>query len=290
MIISRSKILKVPSTIKPDKKYYITVTADGRALERLGLKEFKEGMLIQPPIECGIISKRNVFGYSVPNKKLPKESRFIRTVYWEWQLYNGDWQSDYRDIYKDCYPRIEYEPFGIEMKSIVINNTPMFITKVKNHSNIKNVINLYLEVFGYCRILDDNLKLANEKIDFNRCNWEILPPDIKLDIKNIKSKSIIDRTRKRKDYDEERINTLEKYKPQKRFVGKNGFQGYYAFLYNQVCVLESPIYGNATYIIPIRNWEELSKLTKAKLINSGNLINRIEHNKEWFNNIGKNIK
>lgn len=47
--------------------------------------------------------------------------------------------------------------------------------------------------------------------------------------------------------------------------GVNGFKGYYAYLYDNYCVLESAFYGNATYIIPKDNWEELSQKTKREL-------------------------
>lgn len=290
MIISKSKIMKVPSGLDANKQYFVSAIADEKVLSKLGLNEFKEGVVIQPPIECGIVSKRNIFGYSIPNKELPKEERFIRTIYWEWQLYNGDWESDYKDIYKKCYPRIEYEPFGIEMKSIIINNTKMFITKVEDFNDLKNIINLYLEVFGYCEILNDDLKLTNLNSNYNRCNWEILPPDIKINIQKSKIKSRMDKDKYKKDYDQERINTLEGYNPKEKFIGKNGFQGYYAFLYNNICVLESPLYGNATYIVPINNWKDLSKMTKKELINSGYLLDRFEHNKKWFDDIKRKMQ
>ena len=55
---------------------------------------------------------------------------------------------------------------------------------------------------------------------------------------------------------------MEMYNATTMVEGVNGFKGYYAYLYDNYCVLESAFYGNATYIIPKDNWEELSQKTK----------------------------
>ena len=101
MIIAQKKILKVPKDIDVNKKYYIMVDASAENIAKLDIPKFEEGLAIQPSTKFGITSRKNVDGYYVVEKSLPKEERFIRTIYWEWQLYNGNWQSDYKDIYKE---------------------------------------------------------------------------------------------------------------------------------------------------------------------------------------------
>lgn len=291
MIIAQKKILKVPNTIDVSKKYYIVVDASTDNLEKLGMNQFEEGITIQPSTKYGITSRKNVNGYFVVEKNMPKEERFIRTIYWEWQLYNGDWQSDYRDIYKECYPKTYYDPFGIEMTLRKNQNgKEMILTEVTNDIDIKNVINLYLEVFGYCEVLDENLDSSLINTKYIRRNWEILPPDVKLEVQKAKSSKQEESKNKRKDYNQIRLDTLEGYNPVERNIGRNGFQGYYAFVYENICVLESPLYGNATYIVERDSWKKSSMETKKSLINNHKFLKRIEHNSKWFKKIEEIFK
>ena len=86
-------------------------------------------------------------------------------------------------------------------------------------------------------------------------------------------------------YDIERLNYVETYNALEMVEGINGFKGYYAYLYENYCVLESAFYGNATYIIPKDNWEELSQRTKRELIDEKKLVGKIDHNEKWKKNI-----
>lgn len=79
----------------------------------------------------------------------------------------------------------------------------------------------------------------------------------------------------------DRLQTLERYKTEQIVEGINGFNGYYAYVFVNICVLESAIYGNATYIIPKDNWEFLSQKTKKELLDNKQVINKIIHNEKW---------
>lgn len=290
MIITQKKIMKVPFELNNEKKYFVSVDANSNNLEKLNLKKFESNLKIQPSTKYGITCRRNINGYFKIEKDKPKERRFVRTIYWEWQLFNGDWQSEYKDIYKECYPRKYYQPLGIEMiLSENLEGKEIIITKIDNFDEIKNIINLYLEVFGYCEILDENLKLSLNNTKFIRRNWEILPPEVKINIQEKVNKKAQDEKSKKRNFNQARLDALEGYNPLERNIGKNGFQGYYAYIYKDICVLESPIYGNATYIVDRKDWKVTSKMTKTELINSGKLLKRIEHNSNWFTEINLSI-
>lgn len=64
--------------------------------------------------------------------------------------------------------------------------------------------------------------------------------------------------------------------------GKNG--------YDKCCVLESAIYGNATYIIPKENWEILSQKTKKELFDENKVIGKIDHTAKWKQNVSDKFK
>lgn len=163
----------------------------------------------------------------------------------------------------------------------------MILTKVEDVNLLIFIINIYLEVFNYCETLDDKLDDKYNLVPSIRCNWVILPPDVVIQVKRSREMDKLNSKSRYKNYNQERINELEKYKPICREQGLNGFQGYYAYLYEKICILESPIYGNATYVVKKDNWEELSKMTKKSLINSGQLLFRFEHKSAWLKDIAK---
>ena len=82
----------------------------------------------------------------------------------------------------------------------------------------------------------------------------------------------------------------EKYNSEKIVEGINGFKGYYAFIFSKCCVLESAIYGNATYIIPKENWEILSQKTKKELFDENKVIGKIDHTAKWKQNVSDKFR
>ena len=87
-----------------------------------------------------------------------------------------------------------------------------------------------------------------------------------------------------------RLECIEKYGPKEVVEGINGFKGYYAYIYDEYCVLESALYGNATYIIPVENWEELSQKTKKELLDEGKVVDKIVHTSKWKQKIDERFK
>ena len=55
-----------------------------------------------------------------------------------------------------------------------------------------------------------------------RRNWEILPPDAKIEIDKFKKLKHEEKQKTRKSFDQVRLDTLEKYKPVERNIGKSG--------------------------------------------------------------------
>lgn len=82
-----------------------------------------------------------------------------------------------------------------------------------------------------------------------------------------------------------RLEYMETFKSEKVVEGINGFNGYYAFVFKNYCVLESAVYGNATYIIPKEDWEILSQKTKKELFNEDKVIAKLDHTEKWQQNI-----
>src|SRR5690348_16274609 len=60
------------------------------------------------PRAVGPVSRFNAVGREEIRRDLPKENRYVRTVYWRWRQWAGRYRyedhEDFRDQYRDCYP------------------------------------------------------------------------------------------------------------------------------------------------------------------------------------------
>ena len=228
--------------------------------------------------------------YSYSDKINEKERRYI-TTNWVYPYGNTDASKVAADVYRECYPKIEVEPFGIELQLLENDNNQQFVVinltdKIRNQY-MKEAINLLLEIYEICYVYNGVVRFENT-IKKRRGNWEMLPPG------EMPSKHVEKQLKAMKQsidtYDIERLNYVETYNALEMVEGINGFRGYYAYLYENYCVLESAFYGNATYIIPKDNWEELSQRTKRELIDEKKLVEKIDHTEKWKKNIARIFK
>ena len=146
-------------------------------------------------------------------------------------------------------------------------------------------MNIFLEIFGNCYVFEDelNTNITTRK----RCNWEILPKGEKPSLHIIRMLTL--QNKDIETFDVKRLQFLEKFNASEIVEGTNGFHGYYAFIFEKYCFLESAFYGNATYIIPKENWESLSQKTKQELLDEDKVIKKINHTQKWFINMKKTI-
>lgn len=251
--------------------------------QKVGLK--RAGDIVLPSGRFGAQSKRNAYGYSYVDKTKPKERRHVST---NWiRPYGNEKVSPIAvDISRECYPQICVSAYEIELqlyksesddKYVIVN-----LTKEIRERFLKEAINLLLEIYGVCYIFDKDIQI-DDSIKRQRCNWEILPAG-EMPSKHIE-KQLREHGKKADIYDKHRLEYIEKYHFEKAVEGVNGFKGYYAYVSKKYCVLESAIYGNATYIIPENNWEILSQKTKKELFDEGYVIKKIDHTKSWEDTI-----
>lgn len=274
---SRIQALKLPKGYDISKiNIGIPVKNDEYIL--IGLKNIGDSIL--PSASFGKACEKNAYGYTYVDKTQPKEYRYVST---NWVV---PWGNDYAspepvDIYRDCYPKVEVPPTEIELcllndalgnKYIVAN-----LTQDIRNNYLKEVVNIFLEIFGFCHIYSDDLEIS--ATNRHRCNWEILPPGEKPSVHL--QRQLQNQGKNTDTFDMDRLQTLENYKTEQIVEGINGFNGYYAYVFENICVLESAIYGNATYIIPKDNWEFLSQKTKKELLDNKQVINKIIHNEKW---------
>lgn len=113
-------------------------------------------------------------------------------------------------------------------------------------------------------------------------NWEFLPQDVRIRKSEVERKNLIKRSNRHKDREtllqevDERIEIMENSGYIRRIKGTNSFQGYIAYVYSTgAVILEKfwededslkPAKEEATYIMNIDNFKEMSKQPKTVLI------------------------
>ena len=123
--------------------------------ETIGFTNLVEiGEQVLPRI-IGSISRFNAQGGFLKLKDLPMETCYREIAVKDW---HGNYH--YVDVPYKRYQRKEIKAPGIELK-IVEKNGILFLTSPllhrneDNRSEIKHTINLFLELFGSCEILDE---------------------------------------------------------------------------------------------------------------------------------------
>lgn len=278
----RVKNVNIPKEFDINK-IQIGIPATTDKAKKVGL--FENGDMVLPLGTFGAQSRRNAYGYTYADKTKPKERRYVSTN-WIYPFGNTNASMVAADIYKPCYPKVLVPPCGIELQLFKNENGQQFIiadlTNEIRENHLKETINLFLEIFGICYIFDETIQIDNSS-KRQRCNWEILPAG-ELPSKHIRNQ-LTKRGEKTDTYSIFRLEYIENFKAEKVVEGINGFNGYYAYLFENYCVLESAIYGNATYIIPKENWEILSQKTKRELFNEEKVIAKLDHIEKWQQNI-----
>jgi hypothetical protein len=161
-----------------------------------------------------------------------------------------------------------------------------------NRENVLHAINLVLEIFGECEIYNAQMVPAIS-LSTKRLNWRILPKGrYPWDKLRISIQPMLDRAKKGNvGVISRRLEIINNLGPEFRAVGEAGFTGYVVFGFPEknLYILESCLYGNATYVFEER-WEDLSKKTKAEILNEKLQKARIIHREGWEENIRKMLR
>jgi hypothetical protein len=281
----------------------VPVNEDNRQiLKKIGFTELlNEGETVLPRPIFGSISRFNAEGKYLIHKDQPMETAY-RQREWSWEQWAGYHETETKskivDVPYKRYPRTFIPPPSVEL-SVVINRgnkkyivAPEQILDLSNSEKPLHIINLFLEIFGYCEILTEDLGDYVLK-NVRRLNWEILPPG-KWPWNKIKDKvlPIIQQTNEQKQTVViHRLKTITKFEPDFSAIGRAGFRGYiiFGFTNKNIYTLESIFTGNATYVFG-EKWQSLSQLTKAEILEESLQKDRIIHRKKWDKHINNLLK
>lgn len=250
------------------------------------------------PASFNRYSFRNAEQYATIDKSLPKE-KYTQTLYWTRHEWAGKGETRevtaFTDIVRERYHRDYHAPFSVsfslvmkeQMKSIVSDE---IVLSVDNNEKIMNTINMLLGLFGECTIESNEVDTETPTI---RLDWDILPEGnypwetIKTSIEGICRNS----RKTRQQMMLRNCGVINDLKPDFRAYGRSGFRGYvvFGFTKKNLYILESIAPNNATYVFE-NQWEELSKLTKAEILNHDLQKARIIHNSNWVSEFKKLMK
>jgi len=244
------------------------------------------------PSVFGSVSNYNANGKSKKLKDLPKEIFYV-----EQSREIKDWHGNYHSVSTSMrYKRYQTEFIDApsqeltilenENKEKIISSDILIVTD-ENKELIKHTINLFLELFGECNIVDDEF-LSRQKTPIKRVNWNILPRGM-MPWEKIRDPllELLEKTDIKRKYDTlNRFEFINDFDPDFVATGNGGFNDYvvFGFTDRNLYVLENSFAGNATYIFS-NDWETLSQLSKAEILAENLQIHRIIHRKNWKQNI-----
>lgn len=243
---------------------------------------------IFPEPGLGIMSRRNSVGEEIIDKTKPEEP-YYHPFSWNFTYPNGNTSSgsSYRLGYRAHRDFIDPKELKIlitekenEEQIVVVDYT--YENKESHYQEIKFAANLLLEIFGQVETfkVEDN-SMITDSTTIQTVNWELLPSgeriweafDRGVTANITETESILM---------QERFDLIENYEPTKAYRGLGGYVDYIVFEFEDIntYIVESIIYGNATYILK-NDWERVSKLTKKEIIQGDLAEDRIVHNKSW---------
>ena len=297
MIIKKKRInsLSCLNHVEEEKNLMMVLRDAARfkgILVKLGFSEdLIEGERVLPSMLNPTL-KRNAEPFYIKDKTKPKE-QYTQTLWWTRHEWAGRGETrevtDFVTIPRERYARIKFEPYSVELflkydeQGQLMVMTDFISYCHDNEKLLINTINIFLTNFEECEILTENFENVMPTRTI-KLNWEVLPSGdypwkrMQDDLQKISAKS--SKTAKKLLID--KCAFINSFQPDFRAYGKSGFHGYviFGFMHRNIYVLESVYPNNATYVFG-KNWEELSKLTKAEILKENLQDVRIIHNNNW---------
>jgi hypothetical protein len=243
------------------------------------------------PAAIGPVSRYNAEGRYDVHRDQPMETAY-RQAEWHWTEWHGPYEVEKTgivDVPYERYPRTFLHPPSVELVMATDDMGSRLILadrvtyKPENLGRILHVVNLLLELFGECNVMDADLDSIHQPA-ITRINWTILPQGrmpwstLRKELDPI----VLKEAKGRQPVLWYRLEAVDAHKPEFVAVGNGGFSGYliFAFPDKNLFVLECVRYGNATYVFG-DDWERLSQMTKAEILDEGLQQDRLIHRLGW---------
>lgn len=243
---------------------------------------------IVPPASSGKYSDRNVNGYEIIRKDLPKETHYnyIEAPNWG-DSYNGThevalpYQAYPRDFVPPRNTTIKIELMGqnqgVNSYKFVLSE----IVKKNDDDRLLACINLLQENVGAIDVFASDHDFSHYAQTL-QVAWEFLPPGHRNQVlqRLAAGRPLTPDVRARI---EERYDFLMTLKPKEILVGTSGMERYLGGkIRDDLVVFENVEYGNAAYVM-YENWQVLSTRSRIELLSGrfGTNFDRVVHREGW---------
>lgn len=299
MVINQKRIMNVSKLkgLEVGKKVRVVMkNPESQKLNQMGFgDDVVLGQCILPEI-IGPASRLNANGKFIIHRDLEKEICY-RMVEWTYKQFAG--RDDFKEVTDSTYvPYSRYQrtlipPNALEFTMDEIEGELVLTSEEfefgVDDEKIVVAVNVLLEYFGYCEVLSDDFSSAI-KGEVIRLNWKVLPKGkVPWETQRERIEPFLSKARgnNRKVIDK-RLEAINSKMPDFTAIGEGGFSGYivHGFSEKGLYVLESVEVNNATYVLS-KNWEEISKLTKADILKNDLYEFRVIHSPGWYENIRK---
>jgi hypothetical protein len=264
-------------------------------LVEMGFEQpFMAGQSVVPSASLGPSAKVNSEGRTLVRRDLPMETAH-RQIYWEWTEWHGPYQerkSDVREQEYQRYPREVVAATGIEFhiaetaQGDLFVTSPEFSNDANGRANLLVAANVLRDAFGSFEIVAGDF--TRRPIRVRRLNWEILPRGQTpwAQTRTTILERIGDLGERTRHVIFARLDAIGEREPDFTAIGRAGFSGYIVFGFEGrgLYILESAETDNATYVFDA-DWEALSQLTKAEIIEGNLHVARLIHRQSWFNEL-----
>lgn len=272
------------------------------SLKRFGFVDpFNVGQTVLPSIHLGSVARRNASGYEQVHRDQPMEE-MTRLLSWRRKEWHGSHQVEVDDFVQRTYrryPRSYIAGDGIEFTIVARDDgrlliaSPIYDTSdAADAETLRTAANLLLEGFGEMEFLHANL-FPVLSVPIKRLNWDVFPKgQVPWDRVNAELDRVIaSAAPSAQPVIRTRTRQVEDYGPNFAAIGRAGFSGYWVFGFTDydLYVLESRTLDNATYILG-SNWETVSQLTKAEVINSQLARARLIHDRSWSEKLDQALR
>lgn len=299
MKIIKKRVINVEpyiSTIRDGEEFHIAFNGFNDNIARIQQIGFSNNPQIGEqvlPTVVGPVTRFNANGSFTLRRDLPKETYYM-TRLWKWKDFQG---YEYEKIIYIPRERFHREPITPPSEELLIDSygqnnivvSRAFIKEPHNFEAIKNMINIFLEIFGECDLIRENYEpFLYENV--TRLNWKILPQgDYPWPvIREVAQERIARQPRGNQPAIANQLEIITTHVPNFVAVGQGGFNDYIVFGFpaKNVYILESIRVGNATYVFG-DDWEALSRMSKAEILNNDLHVERIFHSPNWEQKINE---
>ncbi|HVZ16347.1 MAG TPA: hypothetical protein VG897_04470 [Terriglobales bacterium] len=184
------------------------------------------------------------------------------------------------------YPRSFHPPLSMELQVLkrddggVVLAMPSITLNGENKASLINAINVVVELFGTCRVLNESLRPITP---IHRAHWKVLAAQARSwpNVATLSEKVVEELSAQRREILRTHFETISTLHPPLCAVGQQGFLGLLVFGFpsHRLHLLERFHQGETVGIVG--DWPAVSELPIGSLLQDSSAAFKIPHSDSW---------